>query len=143
MSNLAAETSTGGIFINNSNNPGPLTIGFTGDPVQGVQVTGASGDIQIVNDNSIVFNGNGEVVDGPGSVTLTANGASSNILTGGNNASGGPAIQAGAALTLSAGQDILIGDAGSGTRGDAIGVTSVSVTGGRNVIVDQGSISNT
>ncbi len=50
------------------------------------------------------------------------------------------AIQAGAALTLSAGQDVLVGDAGIGTRGDVVGITSVSITAGRNVIVDEGSI---
>ena len=143
VSNLVAETSTGGIFINNSNNPGPLTIGFSGDPFQGVQVTGASGEIQIVNDNSITINGTGEVVNGPGAVAITANGASSNILTGGINtfnSTTGAAIQAGAALTLSAGQDVLVGDAGTGTNGDVVGVTSVSVTAGRNVVVDEGSI---
>lgn len=140
VNNLVAETATGGIFINNSNNPGPLTIGFTGDPFHGIQITGASGDIQIVNDNSIAINGNGEVVKGPGNVTLKANGASSSIVTGGNNGSTGPAIQAGVALTLSAGQDILIGDTGALTRGDVVGVTSVSITASRNVIVDQGSI---
>jgi hypothetical protein len=143
VSNLVAETSTGGIFINNSNNPGPLTIGFSGDPFHGVQVTGATGDIQIVNDNSITINGTGEVVNGPANVAITANGASSNILTGGTNAffrPTGAAIQAGATLTLSAGQDVLVGDAGTGTNGDVVGTTSVSVTAGRNVIVDEGSI---
>ena len=42
VTNLVAVNSTsGGIFISNT---GALTIGFTGDPFQGVNATGATGD---------------------------------------------------------------------------------------------------
>ena len=57
---------TGGIFIDNT---GDLTIGYTGDPFQGVTVTGALGDpISLTNAGSIdITTLNGKVVNlGPG-----------------------------------------------------------------------------
>ncbi|HEY2344127.1 MAG TPA: hypothetical protein VGH90_13880, partial [Chthoniobacteraceae bacterium] len=87
---VANNTATGGIFITNgtSSNPQALTIGFAKDPFQGLQDTGAAADpITLINFGSIhvtrraVAN---EIITAPGNVTVIANGATSDILTGEN-----------------------------------------------------------
>src|SRR5207237_10242561 len=83
VSNLTAKTTTGGIFISNTGNlaiNGGIIAG-----VNGVQDTGASGDIQLTNAgniNIVTFN---DVIQGPANVTVTATGAGGNILAASNN----------------------------------------------------------
>jgi hypothetical protein len=104
VSNLVAQTSTGGIFLNNA---GDLTDGFSGDPFQGVTVTGTSGDIVLTDAGSVTVTTTGENIQGPANVTVTANGATANIQTGGSQ----DAIQnlGSGTVTLTAGQDIVLG----------------------------------
>jgi hypothetical protein len=104
VSNLVAQTSTGGIFIENTGN---LTIGFSSDPFQAVTVTGPSGDIVLTDAGSVTVTTSGENIQGPANVSVTANGATANIQTGGFQ----EAIQnvGSGTVTLSAGQDIILG----------------------------------
>src|SRR5439155_1767400 len=99
--NLVAQTSTGGIVINNT---GDLTVGFAGEPFAGVRDTGA-GDIQLTNAGSVTITTNGDIVKGPGNITITANGAAADVQTGGDNdgTTGNGAIQAGGMATVTAG----------------------------------------
>lgn len=141
VSNVAAQNGTGGIFITNT---GALTIGFNAAPFQGVQVTGASGDIQIVNDATVSITRSGDGVNAPGNVTIIANGATSNILTDGDNATT-PAVQSRnqGTVTLTAGQDILLGGAADSNTGDVVssggGNAAIALTAGRDILVRGGT----
>ena len=123
---------------------GGLTIGYTGDPFQGVQDTGAAADaISLTNAGTIDINfGGGEVVRGPVNVTVTATGATADILTGGDNgfAATAASYPRAALVTFNAGQDILVGDTLTSNFGD-IGRCSAgsAVMAGRDVILNQAS----
>ncbi|MDB5307830.1 MAG: repeat protein, partial [Gemmataceae bacterium] len=136
VGNLVARTTTsGGIFLSNT---GDLTVGFTGDPFQGVTVTGGTGGIELVNAGSVSVTTGTEVISGLGSVTVTATGAAANIVTGGGNA---PAVASATGIvTLTAGQDLLLGDtAGTGSNGDVSGGGGVVLSAGRDITVDEGT----
>jgi|GEM_PF-3770755 len=138
VSNLEATTATGGVFVANTGTA--LTIGGVDANLHGVQVTGASGDISLSNNNNINDNQSGEIVKGPGNITITTTGAS-NILTGGNNfglAGNGAVDSTGGTVTLTAGQDLLIGDI-AGAYGDVTAGGSISLSAGRNIVVDENS----
>ena len=63
---MAQNGTSGGIFLSNT---GALTIGYTGDPFQGVQDSGAATDsIQLTDDSTISVITGGEVVEAPGNV---------------------------------------------------------------------------
>jgi uncharacterized repeat protein (TIGR01451 family) len=133
VSNLEAETATGGIFISNTGN---LTIGGVTAALHGVHVT-TSGPIVLSASGSVAVNLAGETVAGPGDVTIQANGGMANILTGGGNTGTGAAVAStGGTVTLKAGQDILIGDVPGNAAGDVSGGGSVVLNAGRDVIVD-------
>jgi hypothetical protein len=139
VGNVVAKTGTGGIFITNT---GALNIGFTGAPFQGVKVTGASGNIQITNDATISIIRAGDVISAPGNVTITANGASSNIATDGNNMPAVASTNQGL-VSLLAGQDLLLGGSGPSSRGDVSsaggGNATISLSAGRDIIVNGGT----
>ena len=73
VSNLAAENATSaGIFITNT---GDLTIGFAGEPFQGVHDTGAGDPIQLSTNAGTIFsiNGDGEsITSNSGPITISA-----------------------------------------------------------------------
>jgi len=151
VSAVVAKTATGGIFINNNappTTPATLTVGYAGEPFTGVTDTGASGNISLTNAGSIdINNGAGDIVKGPVNVTVQANGAGADILTGGNNSGVGGsttgAVQAGTGtLSLTAGQDILVGDVVGGTFGDVSSSGSITLLAGGNITVDQNSFLN-
>jgi hypothetical protein len=72
VSNLEAQTTTGGIFINNGvTSAVTLNVGGVTASLNGVQVTGASGDIELTNNGSINVTTAGDVIQGPGNITLT------------------------------------------------------------------------
>jgi hypothetical protein len=135
VSNLVAQTTTGGIFVSNT---GDLTVGFSGDPFQGVTVTGTSGDIVLTDAGSVTVTTTGENIQGPANVTVTANGATANIQTGGSQ----EAIQniGAGTVTLTAGQDIVLGtlssfgDVNADQFGNA-GTASVFLNAARDITI--------
>ncbi len=101
VDNLEATTTTGGVFVSEAN---ALTIGGVNATLTGVNVTGASGEIQIVATGALIVN---EGVQAPGDVTLrTAAGADLTTAAG----VGGVGSSNGT-LTLDAGRDLLLGTA--------------------------------
>ncbi|MBI2202188.1 MAG: hypothetical protein HYU43_09670, partial [Armatimonadetes bacterium] len=134
VSGLEAETDTGGIHVSNT---GDLSIGgVTG--LLGGAVVNTSGDITLINagDVSIVDTVDNDLVDvdgGTGSVTIQANGATSDILTG----NGDTAIETVSGdINLSAGQDILLGDSTADEFGDVLSGGNLNLTAGRDLILD-------
>ncbi|MEZ5593176.1 MAG: hypothetical protein R3F53_21690 [Gammaproteobacteria bacterium] len=137
VGNLEAQTTTGGIFIDNI---GDLTIGGVTGALDGVRVV-TSGDIALTNAGRIDINVAGERVRGPAAVTITANGAAADILTGDNAATPSATVEStGGTVTLNAGRDLLLGDtAGAGTLGNVFGGGSVVLDAVRDIIVDTGT----
>lgn len=137
VSNLEAQTGTGGIFLENT---GDLTIGGVTGALSGMRVVTA-GDIELTNAGRIDINVAGERVVGPAAVTVIANGATADILTGSDTVSPNATVQSsGGTVTLRAGQDLLLGDtAGAGTLGNVFGGGSVVLDAGRDIIVDTGT----
>jgi hypothetical protein len=141
VGNIVAKTATGGIFIANT---GALAVGFNTAPFQGVQVTGAAGNIQITNDASISVTRVGDFVSAPGNVTIIANGASSNVLTNGDdNLTAAIESRNQGLVALTAGQDILLGGPTNNNTGDVAslggGNAAISLSAGRDLIVGGGS----
>jgi hypothetical protein len=130
FSNLVAQTAVGGIFVNNT---GALNIGFAGDPFQGVTVNGASGAIQVVTSGSMTVS---EPVTAPGSVTLNATGATSNLSV---QAGFNGVLSIGAAVTLDAGQNLILGTA---TAPGAVEGQGIVLEAGGNIVVDNSTIVN-
>ena len=110
VNSLEAKTATGGIFITNSSlaAANPLNIGGVTGAINGVQDTGASGDIVLMNNGSINIITFNEIVKGPGNVSVTATGAGSDVfeLGGGNNFDA--IVSTGGTTTITAGRDVLI-----------------------------------
>jgi hypothetical protein len=140
VNHFEAETTTGNISIDNGfTTPTTLDIDDTaGLGLPGVRITGASGNISLVNAGSINVVTHGENVQGPANVTVTANGSTSNIQTGGFQ----EAIQnLGAGnVMLTAGQDIILGlfssygDVNANTQGNSA-VANAILNAGRDIIL--------
>jgi fibronectin-binding autotransporter adhesin len=133
--NLSAQTVFNGIFISNS---GDLNINGGVIPgVNGVQVT-AQGDISLANAGNLAATTNGDIIKGPRDVTVQATGASSDIATGGQSnlpCIGG--LRSGA-VTVTAGRDILLGDAsGFGSVRSVSG--SITLMAGRDLVMNANS----
>jgi hypothetical protein len=139
VGNLVAKTASGGIFVTNT---GALNVGYAGAPFQGVKVTGGSGNIQITNDATISIIRPGDAISAPGNVTITANGATSNIATDGDNMPAVASTNQGL-VSLVAGQDLMLGGAGPASRGDVSsaggGNAAISLNAGRDIIVNGGT----
>ena len=142
VSNLEAKTSTGGIFITNGVTSA-VTLNIVGNGTNvtpdGVVVTGASGDIQLINQGGINVVTNFDVVRSPDNITVQAFGATSDIQTGGQDGTFNAIRSTGSGnVSVTAGQDILMGNAsGFGSIVAAGGNTTVSA--GRNLVIDFGS----
>jgi hypothetical protein len=136
VSSLEAATGTGGVFIsNNAASPGPLSIGGVTASLHGVQVTGASGDIQLVNNGSITILTDGDIVSGPGNVTVQATGSTSDVSAGGQSSFASIRSLGGGTVTAEAGEDINLGNAaGFGVVGSVAG--SVVLKAGRNITLN-------
>ena len=137
VSNLEAVTTSGGIFIDNT---GDLAIGGVTGSLSGVRVE-TSGDIALTNAGRIDITVAGDRVVGPGAISLTANGATADIVTGSDAVIPNATVQSsGGTVTLRAGRDLLLGDpAGAGTLGNVFGGGSVVLDAGRDIIVDTGT----
>ncbi len=117
--NLEAQTATGGIFLSNL---GDVTIGGASDALSGVLVS-TSGDIVLTSVlGSIFVTQTGEIIQGPGQVTIEAE---QDLQTGGNNGFFTPPFGAiastGDTVTLKAGRDLILGDADNNQFGDVTG----------------------
>ena len=140
VSNLAATSTSNGIFIKNTGKE--LTIGGISTFAVGGVLTGLNtgGQIQIVNDRSIlltVANPEQAHVAGPQNILIQANGANSDILIGDNSAN---AVNAHAgSVTLNAGRDVVIGNGTTGQRGDITGDGGITIVAGHALVVDEGS----
>jgi fibronectin-binding autotransporter adhesin len=139
VSNLEAQTQTGGIFIvNGVASPITLTIGGVTAALTGVRAT-TSGDISITNAGSVLVNQSGEnVVAQSGNVSIIANGAAADILTGGADATPAGAVRTVASgnIALTAGQDVLIGDPANIAFGNVRAFGGVTINAGRDLVVD-------
>ncbi|MEW7008143.1 filamentous hemagglutinin N-terminal domain-containing protein [Lentilitoribacter sp. EG35] len=137
VSNLEAQTNNGGIFLSNI---GDLTIGEVTGALSGVRVVTA-GDIELTNQGRVDMNLVGERLVGPADVTVIANGATADILTGSNATIPNATVQStGGTVTLRAERDLLLGDAaGAGTLGNVFGGGSVVLDAGRDITVDTGT----
>ncbi len=137
VSNIQAQTASGGIFLDNGFvTPTTLTVGFTGQPLPGVgvQVTGASGDVQLVNNGSINITNQDLTVRGPGNVTVQANGATADVTTGGDVQLNAIRGLGGGVVTVQAGRDITLGNANFGQVHSVSG--SIVLTAGRNLTIN-------
>lgn len=129
VSNLEATTATGGIFISNT---GALTIGDVNGTLSGVNVTGASGGIQLDAAGSLrVF----EPVIAPGSITFNATGTTSDVTVdagiGGVRSSSGD-------MTVTAGRDLILGF--NGQAGDVKSVSNLtSLSAGHDIVITDSS----
>jgi len=134
VSNLEAQSITGGIFVSNT---GDLTIGNVNVTLTGVRAT-TSGDIVLTNAGNVSVTVSGQnVVAQSGNVSITANGATADIVTGGGNSTPLAAIRtvAGGDITLVAGQDVLLGNT-QPFWGNVRSFGGVVISAGRDLIVD-------
>lgn len=109
VSNLVAQSSSGGIDISNS---GDLTIGFDGDPFHGVSTV--TGDINLTTAGSLYVVYSNENIYAGGNLTVTATGSTSNIQTAGYQYAFETAA---GSITITAGQDIILGGSAGGQDG--------------------------
>ena len=105
VSNLEAQTTTGGVFITNS---GVLNVGGVLATIAGVQAT-TSGNITILNDATIILNGNAaeDIRTTSGNVLVGATGATSDVEV--RNDSADAIDSDNGNVTIQAGRDILLG----------------------------------
>ena len=130
VSNVEATTVTGGINVTNG---GALNIGGVSSSLFGVRVTGATGEISLVNNGSVLINTNGENVQGPQNITIDANGGTSDVQTGASQ-SAIHSMDAGL-VSLSAGRDIKLGSTmGYGDVYSNNG--SLTFVAGRDLVID-------
>ena len=130
---LNALTGTGGIVINNDGAvPGTLNIGNGGG---GVEVTGASGDISLLNNGTVNSLNNGDTIQGPGNIAVQALGANSDFNAGGQASSFSVYGAGSGAVFVEAGRDINLGNsAGYGAIRNGTG--SIMLQAGRNLTID-------
>ena len=129
VANLEATTTTGGIFITETNS---VTVGGVNTTLAGLDVTGASGAISLVAAGSITVN---EGVSGPGDITLTATGATSDLtisLNSGVSSTGGN-------IALNADRTVTISENVSTTGAGTLTVAG-SGAGARNILVNRAAV---
>jgi hypothetical protein len=135
VTRLEAVTFGGGIFLTNSGST--LSIGGVDVSIDGVQVT-TSGNVALINvDNSIILDGvsTEDIRSNAGNVSVTATGATSNVETRNDSAD---AIDSNlGSVSVSAGQDILVGSATVDNFGDLEANGDLFLAAGRDIIVDE------
>ena len=135
VTNLEAQTATGGVFVANT---GALSIGNVNLVQNGVDVTGASGDISLVATGSLSVILQDEDISGPGNITLNAQGTASDLTTSGFNSISTIRSSGVAALvSLSAGRDVNLGLPNPAGYGDTISAGSILITAGRDYVQRQ------
>ncbi len=128
VGNLEATTATGGIFVSNT---GDLVVGGVNSTLSGLTVTGASGAIQLTNAGSVLVSQ--QVQSAAADVSINATGSTSNLMVQAGSVSATTGVRAATTLTLQAGQDVLLGAAGS--RG-SLQASGISITSGRDFVAD-------
>jgi hypothetical protein len=134
VSNVEATADTGGIFLVSA---GGVTVGGVDNSFSGLRVA-TSGSVQLTAANTITLadtDGVEQVRSGStaGDVVLTANGATSDILsTVDRDAISSPA----GSITLNAGRDILLGTAGASFDNDVRAANNITFTAGRDFTID-------
>ena len=130
-SSLVAHAGSGGVFVSNT---GDLTVGYAGEPFSGVTAESAS-PISITNRGSILLTQSNDNLTTGGFITLRAQGPTADLRTGGGftQISGTGASN----LTIQAGRDVLVGS--SSGQGNVVATGLVSVTAGRDVVIDDGA----
>ncbi len=145
VSNLVAQTGTGGIFVGNT---GALNIGFAGAPFQGVTDTGASGDISISSVGGINVNSAVDASAGSGSVSITA---SQNITVNAGvtvkTSAGNLTLSANEQATATAGNFYGVDIEGATIQATGTGIVNISGKGGNDasgqqvgVLVENGGV---
>jgi hypothetical protein len=121
VTNLAAQTNTGGIFIANT---GDVNIGYATEPLpnEGLQ-TLTSGDIVLTSTGRVFVNNAGDVVSGQGQVTITAAGD-----VQANQFSSGTIISGTGDVTIMSGMNVVTGG-GSTTAIGSGGNVTITATG--------------
>lgn len=151
VSNLEADTSTGGNFITNGSTAAiTLNIGGVDPNLGGVRVTGPSGSgpVVLTNFGTINILTDGDTVRAQDGVTVSAQGSTSDVVTGGQLTSGLAAIRVPSGgsgnLLVQAGQDILATGASSTGVNGSIGAETGSVTlsAGRDIKIDFSAVGN-
>ena len=128
ITNLEAQSTTGGVFINNT---GALNIGGVTATLGGVRAT-TSGNIGVTSTGTMSILITGEVFNATaGTVTLAANGVASNLVIASVD---GPSVGASGAISLTAGQDVLLGISPV-TYGDVYSNTSIAINAGRDITI--------
>ena len=123
-----------GLFVSNT---GTLTIGFAGDPFQGVQTNGNGGPLDLTNAGTLNITTSGEIVTtNGGAINLTT--TAGDIVTGGGNGFqvniGGTAGLA----TLNAAGNLMLGTAD--LSGNVAGAGPLTLMAGGNIILDFGTV---
>jgi hypothetical protein len=131
---LEAETATGGIALTNF---GTLQVGGASDQVNGVEVA-TSGDIKLTVYGTLALGDNTglQTVKGgstSGNITLKAVGFDSDLLA---NADGDAVTAPNGNMILTAGRDVSFGTVGVDYDNDVRASGSVSVTAGRDFLID-------
>jgi hypothetical protein len=137
VSNLEAQTTTGGIFV--ANTGAVLTIGNVLPTLSGVQAS-TSGDVKITNDNTIDINqaSTEGVFTKNGNVVVTASGATSDVLTANNPTTPKSIESASGNVFVTAGEDVLLGTAAA--TGDVRANGNITLSAGRNITVNGGTL---
>ena len=134
VSNIEAETTTGGLFLSNSS---AVTVGGVSDSLRGLRVD-TSGDVNLAAAGAITLgdaNGLENVRAGTtsGNVTLGATGATADISSSvDEDAATAPA----GSIVLTAGRDVLLGTGGTDFDNDVRANSGVTIIATRNFTVD-------
>ena len=131
---LEAQTTTGGVRIASE---GAVTVGGVTSVLTGLRVA-TSGDLQLDAGGTITLadlDGDAIVAGGTGSgnVFLTASGVAATITATVDN---GAVTASRGSITLTAGQDILLGTVGTEHDNDVLASGSITLVAGRNIVID-------
>jgi hypothetical protein len=131
---LEAQTTTGGVRIASE---GAVTVGGVTSVLTGLRVA-TSGDLQLDAGGTITLadlDGDAIVAGGTGSgnVFLTASGVAATITATVDN---GAVTASRGSITLTAGQDILLGTVGTEHDNNVLASGSITLVAGRNIVID-------
>jgi hypothetical protein len=133
---VAANTSNGSICLVNNNSGAPLNIGFAGETVEGVTVTGTNADISISNTGSIYIAGT-DIVQGSGNIAIQAVGPTADLQVAGQTAAYSISGTGNGTVLVTAGRDLSLGN--NTGYGLISSDNSIVLTAGRNLTMNSNS----